>query len=231
MKKINLKLVSKIVLIVTFLIGGALISPVNSIAAENNLIAKDFVTWNQGEINGYDVGFVLTGKTFNEASSIVIKLYSGSKLLQTNTAVAGKITGTEFLTPFDVWGSFDYMRDGYFTNKRESEYGQTLKPTRVVAIVTFNDSTILIATNSNLDGKGEVLGVGSFHFKQKMKVGSKGNEVMELQKFLNSNDYDSGTPDGKFGPKTKNAVIQFQLVNKLDGDGIVGPITLSYLNK
>ncbi len=53
----------------------------------------------------------------------------------------------------------------------------------------------------------------------------KNEEVETLQTYLNTKGYNSGIPDGRFGPKTKKAVIKFQLANKLKGDGIVGPKT------
>jgi peptidoglycan hydrolase-like protein with peptidoglycan-binding domain len=63
-----------------------------------------------------------------------------------------------------------------------------------------------------------------------MKNGSNGNEVIELQKFLTALG-DTLTADGKFGPKTKAAVIKFQIANGLEGDGIVGALTRAVLNK
>lgn len=54
-----------------------------------------------------------------------------------------------------------------------------------------------------------------------------GNDIFTLQTYLNTNGYDSGTPDGIFNNKTKQAVIKFQLANQLKGDGVVGPMTRS----
>ena len=57
------------------------------------------------------------------------------------------------------------------------------------------------------------------------------NDVRELQMFLN--DYGYTDPpideDGKFGPGTKNAVIYFQNQMGIQGDGIVGNDTRSYM--
>ncbi len=78
---------------------------------------------------------------------------------------------------------------------------------------------------------GKVLGAEKFNFTILIKNGSRGNEVMELQKLLTSLGYDVGIADGKFGPKTKAAVIKFQIANKLVGDGVVGAKTRAMLNK
>jgi hypothetical protein len=78
---------------------------------------------------------------------------------------------------------------------------------------------------------GQVLGAEKFIFTLLLKMGSRGNEVIELQKFLNAAGYDCGIVDGIFGKLTKAAVIKFQLANGLVGDGIVGPLTRAVLNK
>jgi peptidoglycan hydrolase-like protein with peptidoglycan-binding domain len=78
---------------------------------------------------------------------------------------------------------------------------------------------------------GKVLGAQVFNFTKLIKQGSKGNEVIELQKFLTALGYNLGTADGKFGLKTKTALIKFQVANKLKGDGVVGPKVRLLLNK
>jgi hypothetical protein len=78
---------------------------------------------------------------------------------------------------------------------------------------------------------GQVLGETKFNFTLPQKLGSRGNEVMELQKFLNNSGFGILVVDGKFGQKTKAALIKFQLANGLAGDGVVGPRTRAVLNK
>jgi len=57
-----------------------------------------------------------------------------------------------------------------------------------------------------------------------------GDDVKVLQTFLNTKGYDSGIPDGNFGPKTQTAVIAFQKANGLTPDGVVGPNTVKLMN-
>lgn len=78
---------------------------------------------------------------------------------------------------------------------------------------------------------GQVLGSESFHFTMPLKMGLKGDEVVELQKFLNNAGYGLLATDGDFGSKTKTAVIAFQTANGLTADGVVGPMTRTALNK
>ncbi|MBI3306068.1 Ig-like domain-containing protein [Candidatus Nomurabacteria bacterium] len=82
----------------------------------------------------------------------------------------------------------------------------------------------------NIIGGGQVLGVTtSFLFTQTLRTGSRGNEVIQLQSYLNKLGYNL-VVDGVFGPNTRAAVIQFQVANSLVGDGVVGPITRAALN-
>ncbi len=228
MKNFKLSIVGLVVLFLFVFVG-----TVKTEAFDGTLSSSTFKSLNQSGVVGYIAGFDLSGGIFNDADSIVIKLYKDNTLLQTNTALSSKMTGTGFLTPFDVSGSFDYVKDGYFTNKRESEYGKNLTPNKVVATVSFKDGTVLTSTNSSLNGSPSqmVLGVNKFNFSGNMKMGSKGVEISELQKFLNNKGYDCGLADGGFGPKTKACVVKFQLDNGLIGDGLIGPQTRTVLNK
>jgi len=62
-------------------------------------------------------------------------------------------------------------------------------------------------------------------------LGSKGDNVLALQNFLVQKGFLSGVVDGKFGPKTKAAVIAYQKLNKINPTGFVGPLTLANINK
>ena len=57
-----------------------------------------------------------------------------------------------------------------------------------------------------------------------LRKGNKGGAVKRLQKHLDrwNKGLTSPSIDGRFGPKTKKAVVQFQLVHGLKADGIVG---------
>lgn len=124
------------------------------------LTAQDFgvVNYNTGlgQLAGYTAGFGLTDNTLAGTTSVVVKLYSGSTLLQTNTAIIPKfntdITGSQFSSPFDVSGNFDYATDGYWTNIKESQYGQSVPATRIVATVTLENGKVVTAENTNLVG-------------------------------------------------------------------------------
>ena len=62
-----------------------------------------------------------------------------------------------------------------------------------------------------------------------LKQGSSGSDVTTLQKKLKNWGYYSGSVDGIFGSKTKEAVKYFQRKNGLTVDGIVGKNTLAAL--
>ncbi len=123
------------------------------------LSAEDFGVVNYdtglGILKGYTAGFGLTNATFSGVESVVVKLYSGTTLLQTNTStsqVGATLTGNQISSPFDVSGTFNYVTDGYWTNVRESQYGQSMPATRVVAVVTLSDGRIVTAENTSLVG-------------------------------------------------------------------------------
>ena len=58
-----------------------------------------------------------------------------------------------------------------------------------------------------------------------IKLGSKGALVKQWQYFLLGQGLLEGTVDGKFGVFTKEATLEFQFINDLEPDGIVGNYT------
>ncbi len=64
-----------------------------------------------------------------------------------------------------------------------------------------------------------------------LKLGSRGQDVVELQTKINYVGFNVGKADGIFGPMTKQSVINFQRAYRLAVDGIVGPNTVKALNQ
>lgn len=68
-------------------------------------------------------------------------------------------------------------------------------------------------------------------YTRTLKQGMSGNDVKALQTKLNKLKFNCGTPDGKFGAKTKDAVRRFQSVYlALEVDGIAGKNTFKEIN-
>jgi hypothetical protein len=63
----------------------------------------------------------------------------------------------------------------------------------------------------------------------RFSLGSKGDEVREIQVRLGELGFDPGHMDGVYGSETRIAVAAFQESKELETDGIVGPVTLSAL--
>ena len=62
-----------------------------------------------------------------------------------------------------------------------------------------------------------------------LRRGSRGDEVVTLQKKLKQWGYYEGAVDGIFGPGTEKAVLYFQRKNGLAADGVVGTKTAAAL--
>ncbi|OGI46137.1 hypothetical protein A2121_01360 [Candidatus Nomurabacteria bacterium GWB1_40_6] len=77
-------------------------------------------------------------------------------------------------------------------------------------------------------GAGQVcsynLGLGT------LKNGSRGEAVMELQRFLNATMNLGLVVDGALGPKTIAVMMQWQNTNGLASDGLIGPMTKAKIN-
>lgn len=62
-------------------------------------------------------------------------------------------------------------------------------------------------------------------------MGTRGQDVMELQEFLNESGYRDGEVDGVFGPLTRGSLLRFQEENGLQADGIAGEETFALIEK
>jgi len=58
-----------------------------------------------------------------------------------------------------------------------------------------------------------------------LKKGDSGDQIKEIQHWLNDHGYKAGDEDGIFGETTREAVIQFQSAKKITVDGVVGSQT------
>jgi hypothetical protein len=59
-----------------------------------------------------------------------------------------------------------------------------------------------------------------------LEISKFGQDVRQWQLFLVGQGLAPGVVDGSFGPKTRDATIEFQKKHGLDNDGVVGPKTL-----
>jgi uncharacterized repeat protein (TIGR02543 family) len=98
--------------------------------------------------------------------------------------------------------------------------------------IIFKDGVDIIKTESpSLIKTGYV-------FIRNLKIGMIGDDVLKLQKYLNTNGYKlantgPGSPDKEttiFGKLTHNAVVRFQQANNLPAYGFFGPMTREIVN-
>lgn len=64
-----------------------------------------------------------------------------------------------------------------------------------------------------------------------LRMGVQGEDVAELQDFLNRHGYRDGRVDGVFGPLTFGSLLEFQSDSGLKADGIAGSETLDAINE
>ncbi len=108
----------------------------------------------------------------------------------------------------------------------------------------MTEKTLYVKFRSQAGGVSEVYTVNvkktdKFLFTRDLKLGMVGNDVRELQKYLNNNGYKltnagAGAPNNEtnyFGRLTRQALIVFQKVNQIyPAVGYFGPITKGLIN-
>lgn len=106
-----------------------------------------------------------------------------------------------------------YTGDGYIIHAKGHDYGVVRE----------------LLGNPKFTHWGIPVGLYSEVERVTLKNGDKGAAVLEMQRLLNQYGYGL-TVDGKFGPKTENALKMFQASNGLTADGICGADTWAALD-
>ena len=120
---------------------------------------------------------------------------------------------------FLIWTRVIINITAFLTN--EEEGGWSLKGTGKKGMATIIFMCVIFCFSITAQASSNLL-----------RLGSRGEEVKKLQQALIEAGFlEEGEADGIFGPKTKNAVIEFQMVHGIQQDGIAGPVTLSLLFK
>lgn len=134
---------------------------------------------------------------------------------------------------------------GYLDGKADGIFGpltrdavirfQQAKGLAADGIAGPNTLNVLYGTNSSSNnqpsGKSPSTGTQPSNSipTRLLKLGSRGEDVKQLQNRLNQLGFSCGAADGIFGNATRTAVINFQRANGLAADGIAGPATLGKL--
>ncbi len=110
--------------------------------------------------------------------------------------------------------------------------GKTYSGTTAKPSTTTSTSTSKTGTTTTVAPKP----AGINTISTTLNIGSSGDQVKELQKYLAGLGYTNadGTPlkvDGIYGSNTQTAVKQFQSQNGLKADGIFGPLSLAGAQK
>lgn len=120
---------------------------------------------------------------------------------------------------------------GYYQGSISGIFG----PATETAVIQFQqdngldaDGIVGPATQSALGAVASPLSTAS-PVEGVLQIGSSGEAVTQLQTRLAELGYFQGSPTGNFGQATEAAVIQFQRVNGLVDDGIVGTETANAL--
>ena len=175
------------------------------------LNAQDFGYMASSGVKGVTAGFGTQKVTLDQAVSIKVELFTGEvgayQLLQSNTAIAGTdlfSAITNFSSPFDIFGTFDYLADGYWVNVRETEYGQTAIPTRVLATVELPGQFFMTAENTTLTGDRRTI------------VSTLDEEIKEAQNYVYDPEY-VYTGDKTFDDTSNTYTMKYWPAEYLDG--------------
>lgn len=170
---------------------------------------------------GKKAGYVRDGIPFTEITALCV----GDDQASGDALPAGDECKMDVGADLVIWTK-------HFTTFATYTTSTISKPTSSSAIYGgggfSNQAAALASINallSSMKPKGKVLGVSTFNFLQNLGMGSRGVDVVELQKVLIQDKLLFTSATGYFGPLTKAAVMKWQAKNKVPPTGFFGPMT------
>lgn len=100
----------------------------------------------------------------------------------------------------------------------------------LTGIFTFLFLIALLFSTTGIAYSAELKIASQYNSFISIQRGDSGEDVKEVQSLLAALGYLSSFPDGDFGPKTEQAVIDFQKAAGIQATGIVDEKTYAYLN-
>lgn len=126
-----------------------------------------------------------------------------------------------------------YPQDGNIY--RVVENGNTLDKQKINSTETLTnydkDRIVTVSQNEVYPQNKLTPNISTFRFNRFLSQGASGEDVIKLQNILKDLGYLTATPNGYFGPATREAVLNFQKDRGIDQKGHVGPATREALNK
>jgi peptidoglycan hydrolase-like protein with peptidoglycan-binding domain len=132
------------------------------------------------------------------------------------------------------------IADGFLKSEATGYFGPITKQAlikwqiknKTTATGVFDSaSRKIILSRVNVLPVVKVLSPVTFSFANDLRVGSRGADVIELQKILISDGFLSSEATGNFGMMTKTALMRWQTKNKIPSTGNFGAMTRAFINK
>ncbi len=197
---------------------------------ETGFTMKSIKEWGEGKGHEYGEPHPTTGQRYFGRSYPQLTWYENylkaSKLIyDRNLAQGVDIVNhpDDVLEPFyGVQVTLFGMLDGWFTGKALEDYrlaDGSYDYVNARRIINGTDKAYTIAGYAQEIESAILLAMGQEINRATLKLGSKGDDVIELQIDLKIN------PDGIFGQNTEKALVRYQQENNLESDGVCGTAT------
>jgi hypothetical protein len=194
------------------------------------------ITWTTDEDSSSSVSYGLT----TAYGSDTIETDTAPRVTSHSVAITGLTCATEYNYTVISKDALNYTSSDTNHTFTTSSCPVAFSPGGGVPIFILQsmNNSQNISNSQNTNTNQNTGQTQNFVFNRNLQIGNSGEEVKELQKFLNKNGYTvSITGAGSvnkettyFGPATRNALIKFQKANNIKPSvGYLGPITRAFI--